>query len=128
MLKRHNPASIHAPASPYTHGVEVPPNARLLFVSGQVGMKPDGSTPADLVAQNEQAWANLKAVLAAAQMGVGDIVRLNAYVVGADGIAAFREVRNRMVGEIKPASTLVVVAALASPAWKVEIECVAARA
>jgi enamine deaminase RidA (YjgF/YER057c/UK114 family) len=61
-------------------------------------------------------------------MGVADIVRINAYVIGAEGIAAFREVRNRMVGDLKPASTLVVVAALASPAWKVEIECVAAKA
>jgi 2-iminobutanoate/2-iminopropanoate deaminase len=128
MLKRHSPATVHAPASPYSHGVEVPPNARLLYVSGQIGQRPDGTTPADLAGQNEQAWANLKAVLAAAGMGVADIVRLNAYVVGAEGIAAFREVRNRMVGDLKPASTLIVVAGLASPAWKVEIECVAAKA
>jgi enamine deaminase RidA (YjgF/YER057c/UK114 family) len=42
---------------------------------------------------------------------------------------ASRAARDRAVGAAPPpASTLVVVAALASPAWAVEIECVAAKA
>jgi enamine deaminase RidA (YjgF/YER057c/UK114 family) len=128
MLKRHNPATVHAPAGKYSHGVEVAPQ-RLLYVAGQVGAKPDGSTASGDAAQCEQAWANVKAVLAAGGMGVADIVKLNAYITRADLIPVYRAARDRAVGDTPPpASTLVVVAALANPAWVVEIECVAAKA
>lgn len=129
MLKRHNPATVHAPAGKYSHGVEAPPGARLLYVSGQVGAGPDGTTAPSDAAQCAQAWANVKNVLAAAGMGVEDIVKLNAYVTRADLIPVYRAARDKAVGDsAPPASTLVVAAALANPAWVVEIECVAARA
>jgi enamine deaminase RidA (YjgF/YER057c/UK114 family) len=129
MLKRLNPATVHAPAGKYSHGVEVPPGARLLYVSGQVGAKPDGSTAPSDAAQCEQAWANLMNVLAAAGMGAADIVKLNAYVTRTDLIPVYRTARDKALGDaVPPASTLVVAAALANPAWVVEIECVAARA
>ena len=127
MLKRLNPASIMKPASPYSHGIELPPGTRILYCAGQVGTTKDGVTPADLVQQNEIAWANIKAILKDAGMGLSDIVRLNAYLTSREGIAPFREVRNRMVGTVKPASTLVIVAGLAGPQWHVEIEVVAAK-
>jgi len=128
MLKRINPASIMTPASPYSHGVELPPGTRLLFCAGQVGTTKDGTTPTDLVQQNEIAWANIKAILNDAGMDLKDIVRMNAYLTSREGIEPFRTVRNRMVGNVKPASTLVLVAGLAGPAWHVEIEVVAAQA
>lgn len=128
MLKRHNPATVHPPAGKYSHGVEVS-NARFLYVSGQVGAKPDGTTAPGDEAQCDQAWANVKAVLAAAGMGVADIVKLNAYITRADLIPVYRAARDRALGTVAPpASTLVVVAALANPAWVVEIECIAAKA
>ena len=37
MLKRHNPDSVAPPFGTYSHGIEVPPDARWLYVSGQVG-------------------------------------------------------------------------------------------
>ena len=49
MLKRHNPATLHAPAGRYTHGIEAPPGSRLLYVSGPVGVRPDGKTAATLI-------------------------------------------------------------------------------
>ncbi len=129
MLKRLNPATLHAPAGKYSHGVEVPPGARMLYVSGQVGAKPDGSTAASDAAQCEQAWANVMNVLAAAGMGAADIVKLNAYVTRTDLIPVYRVARDKALGDaVPPASTLVVAAGLANPAWVVEIECVAARA
>jgi enamine deaminase RidA (YjgF/YER057c/UK114 family) len=129
MLKRHNPATVHAPAGKYSHGVEAPAGARLLYVSGQVGAKPDGATAQGDAAQCEQAWANVKNVLAAGGMGVDDIIKLNAYITRADLIPVYRAARDKSVGSAAPpASTLVVVAALANPAWVVEIECVAAKA
>jgi enamine deaminase RidA (YjgF/YER057c/UK114 family) len=129
MLKRHNPATVHAPAGKYSHGAEAPAGARLLYVSGQVGVAPDGATATGDAAQCEQAWANVKSVLAAAGMGADVIVKLNAYVTRPDLIPVYRAARDKAVGNaVPPASTLVVVAALANPAWVVEIECVAAKA
>ena len=129
MPKRHNPATVHPPAGKYSHGVELPAGARFLYVSGQVGVKPDGAAARDDAGQCEQAWANVKSVLAAGDMGVADIVKLNAYITRADLIPVYRAARDRAVGAAPPpASTLVVVAALANPAWVVEIECVAAKA
>lgn len=129
MLKRLNPATVHAPAGKYSHGVEAHEGARLLYVSGQVGAKQDGSTAPSDAAQCEQAWANVMNVLAAAGMGAGDIVKLNAYVTRTDLIPVYRTARDKALGNAAPpASTLVVVAALANPAWVVEIECVAAGA
>lgn len=129
MLKRHNPKTVHPPAGKYTHGVEAHAGARLLYVSGQVGAKPDGSTAANDAAQCEQAWANVKSVLAAAGMGPGDIIKVNAYITRTDLIPVYRAARDKVLGDITPpASTLVVVSALANPAWVVEVECVAAAA
>lgn len=128
MTKRHNPATVHPPAGKYSHGVETVPGARLLYVAGQVGVKPDGSTAPSEEAQCDQAWANVKAVLAAGGMGVSDVVKFNAYVTRTDLIPVYRGARDRALGDIAPpASTLVVVAALAHPSWIVEIECVAAK-
>lgn len=128
MSKRLNPSTVHPPAGKYSHGVEVPAGARLLYVAGQVGARPDGSTAPTDEAQCDQAWANVKAVLAAAGMGVADVVKFNAYVTRADLIPVYRGARDRALGDVAPpASTLVVAAALANPAWVAEIECVAAK-
>ena len=45
MLKVHVLDQLHHHRSNVAHGVEVPAGARLLFTNGQVGTKPDGSTP-----------------------------------------------------------------------------------
>lgn len=128
MLERHNPEGVRPPFSAYSHGVEVPAGARWLYVSGQVGVAPDGSLAASGAAQHEQAWRNVLAILQAADMGPHDIVRVNGFVTRPEGVPVFREVRDRMLAGAEPASTLLVVAGLAHPDWLVEIEVVAAKA
>ena len=127
MLTRYNPADINPPFSAYSHGVEAGPGARWLYCSGQVGVGPDGALADGEEAQHEQTWRNLLAVLAGAGMEPADIVRVNAYVTRPEGVPVFRAVRDRMLDGAEPASTLLVVSALAHPDWLVEIECVAAR-
>jgi 2-iminobutanoate/2-iminopropanoate deaminase len=127
-MKMHNPATVAAPTGPFSHGVEVPPNARWLYISGQVGIAPDGTVPADLEGQAEQCWRNVKAILAAAGMGVEYLVKCTHFLTRADDVAAYNKVRARHLGEARPASTLLVVAALARPGLLVEVEAVAAKA
>ena len=96
----------------------------MLWISGQVGAAIDGNVPADAFAQAKLAWASLIAQLEAADMGVDNIVKLVTIVPDAGDIPATRAARSEVMGDRKPASTLIV-AGLANPAWKVEIEAVA---
>jgi enamine deaminase RidA (YjgF/YER057c/UK114 family) len=128
MLKPHTPSTIAPPAALYVHGMEAPPNARWLFISGQVGVHPDGRAGADAAEQAEIIWANIKTILASAGMGLGDIVKVTTYAVGPQHLPPLKTVRDRVLAGHRPASTLLIVAGLAQPAWLVEVEAYAARA
>jgi len=128
-MKTHNPASVAAPTGPFSHGVEVPPNARWLYISGQVGFTPEGKVAAaDLEGQAEQCWRNIKAILADAGMGMEHLVKCTHFLTRAEDVAAYNKVRARHLGEARPASTLLVISALARPGLLVEVEALAAKA
>ena len=127
MLRRITPSTISPPRANYSHATEVPPNARWLYVSGQLGIAPDGAVPPSLAAQAEACFGNLLAILNDSGMGPADLVRLNTYLVDPDDVAAYMAVRDRHVAAPPPASTLLVVRALAAPQFKIEIEAVAAQ-
>jgi enamine deaminase RidA (YjgF/YER057c/UK114 family) len=124
----HNPESMQPPAAKYSYGLEVPPNARWLHISGQIPVDRNGNTPDDFQAQVELAYENVRAVLHSAGMDVSDLVKVNAYLTRAEDIPVYRACRDRFNNDHRPASTLVVVTSLVSPAWRVEIEAVAAQA
>jgi Endoribonuclease L-PSP len=73
-IKTYNPPNVAAPLGPYSHAVEAPPNARWLYIAGQIGNAPDGSMVADVEGQAEQCWKNIEAILAAADVGVENLV------------------------------------------------------
>lgn len=112
--------------SAYSQAVETPAGARTLHISGQVGVDLDGNLSTDAVAQHEQAWTNIFAILATADMDKSDIVDVWAVVTDAEGVPVFRQVRDRMLGGHLACSTLLV-CGLASPDWKVEIAVKAAK-
>jgi len=129
MNDRINPAGIMPPFNnAYSHGVVIPPNARVLHTAGQIGARPDGSVPAAIEDQAEQLWQNLVAIVRGAGMEVADIVKLTAYVVGSENYAAYAAARVRHLGDHKPASTAICVPALLKPEWLLEVELIAARA
>jgi enamine deaminase RidA (YjgF/YER057c/UK114 family) len=126
-LVRLNPDTI-APPGMYSHGVVAPAAGRWLYIAGQVGVRPDGSSPEDFKGQAQCAWENLVAVLAAADMGVADLVKVNTYLTDRSHVPQFSPIRARFLGDARPASTLLIVASLARPEWFLEIEAVACRA
>ncbi len=126
MNKTHNPTTVATPTG-YSHGVELPANARILYCAGQVGAAPDGSVARDIKGQAEQAWRNIQNVLAAAGMGLADIVKINHYLTRKEDIAGYREARAKALGDHKPASTLLVISALAREDFLVEVEVIAAK-
>jgi len=112
------------PVAAYTHAIEVLGAARTLYISGQVGQRMDGTIPDDVVEQSRLAWQNLEAQLKAAGMTLDNLVKITTILPNQGDLAASREGRNKVLGDRKPASTLIV-GGLANPAWKIEIEGIA---
>jgi 2-iminobutanoate/2-iminopropanoate deaminase len=117
-----NPAAIAAPASRYSHGVEHAADARRVVVSGQIGMRPDGSLADGFEAQAAVAFDNLLAVVAETGMAASDLVKVTAFATEPGQVAVFRAVRDRKLGGHAPAATYLEVAGLARPDYLVEIE------
>jgi 2-iminobutanoate/2-iminopropanoate deaminase len=128
MKEFRNPQELHEPVGSYTHQIEITGNERLLVISGQVGMRQDGSVPEDPLEQLDIAFDNILRNLHAAGMNVTDLVKINYYLVGEFDTAKRREIILSKLQGHKPCSTLVYVAGLASPVYKVEIEAWASRA
>jgi len=127
MLTRITPPEIAPPAANYSHATLVPSGARWLYLSGQVGIAPDGTIPDDVAEQTEICFRNIQAILTEADMSPADLVRLNTYLTDAGDRDRYMAVRDRHVGTPPPGSTLLVVAALANPRYRIEIEAVAAK-
>jgi enamine deaminase RidA (YjgF/YER057c/UK114 family) len=127
MARPLNPAAIRPPFARYSHGIEIPPGARLVFCSGQLGVGADDAVPAGVEAQAELCFANVAAILGEAGLGLADIVRINAYVTAREHLRGYMAVRDRFVGNPPPASTLMIVAGFNRPEFLVEIEVVAAK-
>ena len=71
MRKLINPAAIGRPASAYNHAVLIERPARTLYLSGQIGERPDGSISPDFREQARQSWSNIQAILAEGMVDVG---------------------------------------------------------
>jgi enamine deaminase RidA (YjgF/YER057c/UK114 family) len=127
MIRKFSPATVPPPFARYNHAVEVSAGARLIFCSGQLGVRPDGSVPDTVAAQAEQCFENVRLILADAGLGFADVVRVNAYVTGREHMKGYMEVRDRLFGDPPPASTLMIVAGFTREEFLVEVEVVAAR-
>lgn len=126
MVKALTPKSIRPPFAKYSHAVEVPAGKRLILCSGQLGIGPDDSIPEDAGAQAELCFSNIAAVLAEAGLGLHDIVRINAFVTDRVHMKPYMAVRDRLVADPPPASTLMIVSGFSRPEFKIEIEVIAA--
>jgi 2-iminobutanoate/2-iminopropanoate deaminase len=130
-LIAHNPASVwQVPdgfRSVYSHAVELKGAERLLFISGQFGVAPDGKLSAEFASQCEQAMDNVEALLKAAGMTTADIAKLTYYVTRAADFPALVDIRRRRwARNPAPSVTAIVVSALARAEYLIEIEAVAA--
>jgi len=128
-----NPRPLGEPPRFYSHAVSIEGPAKLVYVSGQVSMDPEGKVvgAGDMRAQADQVFKNLSHVLRAAGAGWDDVIKMNAYMVGlnAQNVAAYREGRaSHLKVKRPPASTLVGVTGLVHPELLLEVEVVAAIA
>jgi 2-iminobutanoate/2-iminopropanoate deaminase len=122
-----SPTSIAPPAAAYSLGMVVPAGSEWLYTAGIVGTRPDGSDPEEIGEQADEAWRSIRAVLETAGFSITDIVAYTTYAVVGNDLQVVMAARDRNLAGHRAVSTLIPVAALARPAWKVEISIVAAR-
>lgn len=94
-----------------------------VLVSGTAPVMPGGAEPAaDAYGQTRRCLDIVLAALAEAGATAADVVRTRTYLVRAEDAAEAGRAHGEVFGEIRPASTMVVVAALLDPRWLVELE------
>jgi enamine deaminase RidA (YjgF/YER057c/UK114 family) len=126
MLKPHTPPALHPPFAKYSHGMEVPPGARLLFASGQLGITREKHVPEDARGQADLCFKALGEILTSAGMTFRNVVRINAFVTDRAYLKDYMVVRDVYVEDPPPASTLMIVSGFAAEIYKVEVEIIAA--
>ncbi|MBO0830896.1 MAG: RidA family protein [Actinobacteria bacterium] len=115
------------PVNGYSHAVAF--SGRMVAVSGQVPLDSDGKLIGqdDPRAQARQVFHNLTTALAAAGAGMEHVVKLTIYLTNLDDLEAVRQARDQFISPDRPpASSLVQVSRLVHPAFRVEIEALAA--
>jgi 2-iminobutanoate/2-iminopropanoate deaminase len=126
LLRALSPTSIKPPFARYSHGIAVPSGYRLVVTSGQLGIGPDDTIPADSETQADLCFANIAAILAEDRMTLANVVRLNAYVTAREHMQGYMRSRDRQFPGTPPSSTLVMVSGFTRPEFVVEIEVIAA--
>ncbi len=121
MHREINPSNFPAPQSNYSQGVVHDAVAQRLVISGQVGVRSDGSIADGLDAQMKQTWDNFLAVLEAAGFAPADVVKVTLFTT-VPALQEFRRGRETALAGCAPAATYVQVAGLADPGFIVEIE------
>jgi 2-iminobutanoate/2-iminopropanoate deaminase len=124
--QRVDPEGIAGPAANYAHATLTTDARRWLHTSGVVPVAPDGSVPESVAAQAEIVWSNIEALLRDAEMGFDDVVAVTTYAVPGQDLAPIMAARDRRFGSHLAASTLVIVAELVRPEWKLEVSVIAA--
>jgi enamine deaminase RidA (YjgF/YER057c/UK114 family) len=124
----HNPSTMPATRG-YTHVVETASPGRTFYLSGQLGMTPDGTfagAPDDFRAQATQCFENLRLALAAVGADFTHVVKLTNYFVDMAHLPLYFEVRDRYVDtKTPPASTAVQIVRLAREGALFELEAIA---
>ncbi len=101
----------------------------MLILSGQVSIDPAGWSAS---AMRPRRWSNASPisalVLGEAGGSLDDIAKLTCYATAPSHLPAYFEARTRLFADRRPASTTIIVGALAYPEFLIEIEAIAYRA
>jgi enamine deaminase RidA (YjgF/YER057c/UK114 family) len=114
-----------ASGSPYERTIGFSRAVRVgsvVAVSGTAPVWPDGAVDPDPANQARRCWQIALAALAQLGGSPADVVRTRQFITRADIADAVGRVHGEIFGQIRPASTMVVVAALLDPRWLVEVE------
>ena len=118
--RNHSSASPFEPVYGYSRAVRV---GNRIDVAGCAPIEPDGSsTPGDAGVQAGRCLTIIEESLAALGGSPADVVRTRMYITDPADADLVGRAHGAVFGDIRPASTMVVIPALIRPEWKVEIE------
>lgn len=93
-----------------------------MLVSGTAPIWPDGRVDPDPLHQARRCWEIALAALSELGGVVGDVVRTRQFIVSRDLVDEVSQAHGEVFGQVRPASTMLVVAGLLDPRWLVEVE------
>lgn len=117
--RRHSSGSPFEPVIGFSRAVRV---GDRILVSGTAPVWPDGSCDPDAAVQARRCLEIVVEALGALGAGTADVVRTRTYLVDARDQEAVGRAHGEVFRDVMPASTMVVVAGLLDPRWRVEIE------
>jgi enamine deaminase RidA (YjgF/YER057c/UK114 family) len=99
-----------------------------VFIAGTTGYDYATMTmPSDVMSQSRNCFKTIEAALKEAGFAMADIVRATYYITDVKDADAHLSVCGEILGEIRPAATILVVTRLLKPEMKVEVEVTAKR-
>ncbi len=121
-----DPAGVPAAVGGYSHAAVIPAGCDVIYISGQVPEDLDGSVPTDFADQARLAWRNVERTLEAGGFTLDHLVKVSMYIRDRAYRSDNREVRHAVLGNRRPALTVLVTDHW-DERWLIEIEAVAAR-
>jgi 2-iminobutanoate/2-iminopropanoate deaminase len=109
----------------YAQCVEVTGSSRLVYVSGQVPVREDGSVPSDFADQARVVWDNVRQQLAAADMTFDNLVKVTIFLSDRKYTADYRRTRDEALGGRRVGLTTIITG-IFDEGWLLEVEAVAA--
>jgi len=129
-----NVTALGTPLGQYSHVARVKNAAETIYIAGMLAVDGGGKIvgEGDFAAQTDQVFTNIAAALQPAGMGWSNVVQFTTYLLDAADIAKFMEWRKRhfarMFADGKyPPNTLLIVSRLVNPAFRIEVQTIAAR-
>lgn len=128
-LTLDNPATVAAPAGPYSHVARLDVGGgALLVLAGQIATDDAGDVvaPGDVTAQSERIFETIGGILAAHGASFADVLQVRTFMTNLADLPGYGAVRARYFPDAKPASTTVEVSRLFKPGAVLEVEVTAA--
>jgi len=126
MVKRYDVNGVRSPGGRFSHVGEIGPGGRLFHLAGQTGTAPDGRVGDGIEEQSALVYQNIATVLKECGMGLENLVKVTVFLTSPDHIDGWRAAQKAALGDVVPASTLLIISALARPEFMVEVEAIAA--
>lgn len=128
--RKINPESLRVPTKAYSQGILVPCGVvNLLFVTGQLSQDIDGNVvfSDDIEKQTRHIFSRILEILNEANMSFADIVKIQIFIKDIRESKIVSAIRDELLIESKPASTLVEVSGFVKDGCRLEIDAVAAK-
>jgi 2-iminobutanoate/2-iminopropanoate deaminase len=123
------PSDFPLPLAAYSHAMTTRiGDATMLFIAGQLALDATGAVVSPAVeVQTEFIFKSLATILEAAAMTFADLVKVQIFLTDIADVPKVSPIRDRVLGKVRPASTLVEVSRLAREGCRIEIDAVGVR-